>query len=51
MMEIYSAQAFYKADEAYVFTNSYFTKQANELAVATNVILCDRDALINLRNK
>ncbi|MCH4983755.1 restriction endonuclease [Macrococcus sp. PK] len=51
VMEIYSAQAFYKADEAYVFTNSYFTKQAKELANATNVILCDRDAIINLRNK
>lgn len=51
VMEVYSAQAYYKADEAYVFTNSYFTKQARELARATNVILCDRDSIIKFRNQ
>lgn len=51
VMEIYAAKAYYRADEAYVFTNSYYTKSAKELAEATGVYLCDREDIIKMRNK
>ncbi|WP_399457273.1 restriction endonuclease [Virgibacillus dokdonensis] len=40
--EVYAAQAFYQADEAWVITNSFFTKQAIELAKACGVKLLNR---------
>nr|WP_077303355.1 restriction endonuclease [Virgibacillus pantothenticus] len=43
--EVYAAQAFYQADEAWVITNSLYTKQAKELAKACGVKLLDRFAL------
>lgn len=43
--EVYGAKAYYGADEAWVITNSYYTKQANELACKCNVKLLDRDSL------
>lgn len=39
---------YYKADEAWVVTNSYFTAQASKLAVAGNIRLIDRDELIEM---
>lgn len=51
VMEIYAAKAYYRADEAYVFTNAYYTKSAKELAEATGVYLCDREDIIKIRNK
>lgn len=43
--EAYAAKAYYKADEAWVITNSHFTKQALELAKACDVKLLDRHDL------
>jgi len=43
--EVYASQAYYKADEAWVITNSFFTKQAKELAQACNVKLLGRKEL------
>ncbi|NWO14609.1 restriction endonuclease [Virgibacillus sp.] len=40
--EVYAAQAFYQADEAWVITNSFYTKQAKELAKACGVKLLNR---------
>ncbi|MGQ3381175.1 restriction endonuclease [Priestia endophytica] len=48
VQEIYGAQAYYKADEAWVITNSSFTKSARALAEACNVQLFDRKALQEL---
>ena len=45
--EIYAAKAFYQADEAWVITNSFFTKQALELAKACEVKLLNRYDLQN----
>ncbi|NER44825.1 restriction endonuclease, partial [Bacillus megaterium NBRC 15308 = ATCC 14581] len=39
---------YYKADEVWVITNNYFTQPAINLAYANNVILIDRDSLIQL---
>jgi restriction system protein len=46
VQEIKTAQLHYKADESWVVTNSYFTKQATTLAVSNAVVLIDRDLLI-----
>ncbi|MFP7224791.1 restriction endonuclease [Priestia filamentosa] len=48
VQEVYGAQAYYKADEAWVITNSSFTKSARALAEACNVQLFDRKALQEL---
>ncbi|MGG0656918.1 restriction endonuclease [Rummeliibacillus pycnus] len=45
VQEIYAAQAYYKANKAWVVTNSYFTANAIQLAKNTNVMLIDRDEL------
>ena len=37
VQEIYAAQAYYKAHEGWVVTNSVYTRQAKELAEACNV--------------
>lgn len=44
--EIFAAQAYYGADEAWVITNSFYTKQAIELAKACNVKLLNRHDLL-----
>lgn len=46
--EVYGAQAYYEADEAWVMTNSFFTKQAKVLAEVCHVQLFDRHALQSL---
>ncbi|MBC6976072.1 restriction endonuclease [Bacillus sp. Xin] len=51
VQEIYAAQAYYKAHEAWVVTNSVYTKQAKELAEACHVKLIDRVELQKLINK
>ncbi|RJS63072.1 restriction endonuclease [Priestia filamentosa] len=48
IQQIYGAKAYYKADEAWVITNSTFTKSARALAQACNVQLFDRKALQEL---
>ncbi|KAB2489654.1 restriction endonuclease [Priestia endophytica] len=48
IQQVYGAQAYYKADKAWVVTNSLFTKRARALAKACNVQLFDRQALQEL---
>jgi len=47
VQEVMGAKSYYKADEAWVVSNSYFTKAAKELAQKGNVLLVDRDTLID----
>ncbi|WP_053365753.1 restriction endonuclease [Bacillus sp. FJAT-27245] len=46
VQEIKAAQSHYHAGEAWVITNSYFTKAAIELAKSNSVKLINRDQLI-----
>ena len=48
VQQIVGAKNYYKADEIWVITNNYFTQPAINLAYANNVILIDRDSLIQL---
>ncbi|WP_407058329.1 restriction endonuclease [Tigheibacillus jepli] len=40
--EVFASKYYYKADEAWIVTNSFFTKQAKELAKSCNVKLLNR---------
>lgn len=51
VQEIYAAKAYYTAHEAWVVTNSVYTKQAKELAAACDVKLIDRAELQKLINR
>lgn len=51
VQEVFSAMHYYDAQQAYVFTNSYFTKSARLLAQKLDVKLCDRNHLEVLRKK
>ncbi len=46
IMEVVAGAKYYNANLCYVVTNNYFTKSAKELAATNNVILWDRDMLI-----
>ena len=48
VQEIIGAVKMYDANEAWVVTNSYFTKQAIKLAEINDVYLIDRDELIDM---
>lgn len=48
VQEIIGALRMYEADEAWVVTNNYFTKQAVHLADSNDVYLIDRDQLLEL---
>lgn len=48
IQEVIAGSQFYKCNRCIVVTNSYFTKQAKELAQKTKVILWDRDKLSSL---
>ena len=48
VQEIVAAMPYYKATKAMVVTNSFYTKNAKELAEANNVILWDRNDLKNI---
>ena len=48
VQEIYSSMSYYCANEAWVVTNNYFTRQAKELASNNGVRLIDREELVNL---
>jgi len=48
VQEVIGAVKMYDADEAWVVTNSYFTKQATKLAEINEVYLIDRDELIDI---
>jgi restriction system protein len=47
VQEVIGAKSYYKADAAWVVSNRYFTKAAKELAQKGNVLLVDRDMLID----
>ncbi|KAB8125708.1 restriction endonuclease [Gracilibacillus oryzae] len=47
VQEIVSAQKYYKADECWVITNSFFTNQAIKLASSNHVRLINRSELID----
>lgn len=51
IQQVYSAVPYYKANDAWVMTNSIFTKNAINLAKACDVNLIDRNKLINFINK
>ena len=51
IQEVISGAQFYNCTHCLVVTNSYYTKQAVELADKTNVILWDRDKLSSLLTK
>ncbi|MGE7639620.1 restriction endonuclease [Peribacillus frigoritolerans] len=46
VQEIVSAKSYYKADECWVITNNYFTAPAMKLGNINDVLLIDRDELI-----
>lgn len=51
VQEVFSAMHYYDAQQAYVFTNSYYTKSARLLAQKLGVKLCDRNQIEVLRKK
>lgn len=48
VQEVIGAMRMYEATEAWVVTNSYFTRQAEKLAETNEVYLIDRDELIDI---
>ncbi|MGB9344150.1 restriction endonuclease [Trichococcus sp.] len=48
VQEVFGAKKYYGANEAWVVTNSFYTKQARELAHSNEVSLIDRNDLLNL---
>jgi len=48
IQEVYASIKYYKADLGIVVTNSKFTKNSINLANSTNVLLWDKDMLMNL---
>ncbi len=48
VQEIYSSKNYYCANEAWVVTNNYFTRQAKELANNNGVRLINREELVDL---
>lgn len=48
VQEVQASMGYYKANEGWVVTNSYFTKPAIELANSLGVRLIDRDDLISM---
>lgn len=51
IQEVVAAKSYYKTDKAMVVTNSTYTKQAQELAKANDVILVDGAKLEQLKNE
>ena len=51
VQEVIGSMAYYGTDIGLVVTNSYYSKNAEELAFANNVILWDREILIRMMNK
>lgn len=48
IQEVIGSMAYYEADKGLVVSNSYYTKNAETLAEANNIILWDRDVLLRL---
>ena len=51
IQEALAAKAYYKADQAIVVTNRYFTKSARTLAEVNDVRLMDRQTLFHVKEK
>ena len=51
VQEVIGSMAYYKTDTGLVVTNSNYSKNAEELAFANDVILWDRDVLVRMMNK
>lgn len=51
VQEVLGARYYYKADKAFVMTNSFYTKSAVNLASSADVILYDRKDLIAKLNE
>lgn len=51
VQQIFTAKAYYHADQAWIITNSVYTKSANTLAKACDVTLLDRYKLVEFINK
>ena len=51
VQEVIAGAIYYQCNKKAVFTNSYFTNSAKELALSANVDLYDRDVLIDLLSK
>ena len=51
IQEVVAAKSYYKTDKAMVVTNSTYTKQAQDLARANDVILVDGEKLEQLKNE
>ncbi|MED4128507.1 restriction endonuclease [Shouchella miscanthi] len=51
VQQVYASKAYYKAQEAWVITNSYYTLNAKNLAKACGVKLLDRVELQEFINK
>jgi restriction system protein len=47
VQEVMGEKSYYQAEEAWVVSNSYFTKAARELAAKGHVLLVDRDELVD----
>ncbi|MGK4468463.1 restriction endonuclease [Mammaliicoccus sciuri] len=45
VQEIYAAQRYHNADEAWIVTNSFYTKSAVELGNACSIVMKDRNTL------
>lgn len=50
VQQILGAKQYYKADKCMVVTNNFFTPNANNLAVSSDVDLWDRNKLIEIMN-
>lgn len=50
VQQVYTAITYYKANEAWIITNSFYTKNAQKLAKVCNVELLDRYKLIDFIN-
>ncbi|MDO4604760.1 MAG: restriction endonuclease [Helcococcus sp.] len=51
VQQIIAAKDYYKAQEAWVFTNSFYTKSAVNQALVSNIKLYDRNNLIDFLEK
>ena len=51
VQEIAAGKLFYKCHVGVVMTNNYFTRSAKELAIATGILLWDRDVIIRMNSK
>ena len=50
VQEVIGSMAYYRTDVGLVVTNSYYSKNAVELARANDVILWDREVLVRMMN-